>query len=449
MENLRDKVLKTIDKFSLIPKGSKVLVALSGGPDSVTLLHLLNQLKDKLSVEVAAVHVNHMLRGEESERDEQFVRELCKNWKVPLFVERVNIPELSNGKNVEAVARKERYRKFKEVLKIWKGDLVALGHTASDLTETVLLNLTKGTGLKGLRGFLPKRDIFIRPLFEVKREEVENYIEENNIPFVVDSSNLETKYERNLLRIEVIPVLKRINPSLESAVLRETEILRGVEDFISSKVEAVVSLYLRNGRFCIPLSVAKEIHPLLFSEVLRESYRRISGRELSFEKVQLVRKILEKKGYREFFPHREFKIYKDQEFFCIEKKGKFKKFSFKVDNLPTTVDTPLYRLSFFKNRGIPILTVSEFEKNGLVVRGRLPGDRLTFKDFSKKLKKFLIERRVPASIRDRIPIVEASGRIIFIPNLYTRRVDSAEFVGVDFEEKTEGFNSRREDSKES
>jgi tRNA(Ile)-lysidine synthase len=174
MGNLRDKVLKTIDKFSLIPKGSKVLVALSGGPDSVTLLYLLNQLKDRLSVEVAAVHVNHMLRGEESERDEQCVRELCRSWNVPLFVERVNIPEISNGKNVEAIARRERYKRFKEVLKKWKGDLIALGHTASDLTETVLLNLTRGTGLKGLRGFLPKRDVFIRPLFEIKREEVEN-----------------------------------------------------------------------------------------------------------------------------------------------------------------------------------------------------------------------------------------------------------------------------------
>ncbi|SMO55080.1 tRNA(Ile)-lysidine synthase [Balnearium lithotrophicum] len=449
MENLRDKVLKTIDKFSLIHKGSKVLVALSGGPDSVTLLHLLNQLKDRLSVEVAAVHVNHMLRGEESERDEQFVRELCRSWKVPLFVERVNVPGISKGKNVEAVARRERYRKFKEVLESWKGDLVALGHTASDLTETVLLNLTRGTGLKGLRGFLPKRDVFIRPLFEVKREEVENYIRENKIPFVVDSSNLETKYERNLLRIEIVPILKKINPSLEDAILRETEILREIEDFVSSEVKNLVSAYLKKEKFCIPISTVKQIHPFLFSEVLREAYRRISTKELSFEKVQLVRKILEKEGYREIFPHRGFKIYKEQEFFCIEKEGKFEKFSFKVDNLPTTVETPLYRLSFYKNRGIPILTVREFEKNGLIVRSRLPGDRLMFKDFSKKLKKFLIEKRVPFSIRDKIPIVETSGRIIFIPNLYARRVNSPEFIGVEFEEKAESSNSRGEDSKES
>jgi tRNA(Ile)-lysidine synthase len=449
MGNLRDKVLKTIDKFSLIPKGSKVLVALSGGPDSVTLLHLLNQLKDRLSVEVAAVHVNHMLRGEESERDEQFVRELCRSWKVPLFVERVNVPGISRGKNVEAVARRERYRKFKEVLESWKGDLVALGHTASDLTETVLLNLTRGTGLKGLRGFLPKRDVFIRPLFEIKREEIENYIRENKIPFVVDSSNLETKYERNLLRIEVVPILKRINPSLEDAILRETEILRGIEDFISSEVEGLVSAYLKEEKFCIPIITVKQIHPFLFSEVIREAYRRISKKELSFKKVQLVKKLIEKGGYKEITPHEGFKIYKEQEFLCIGKEGKFEKFSFKVDNLPTTVETPLYRLSFHKNRGIPILTTSEFERKGLVVRSRLPGDKLTFKNFSKRLKKFLIEKKVPASLRDKIPIVETSGRIIFIPNLYTRRVDSPEFVGVDFEEKTEGFNSRREDSKES
>ncbi|RUM88872.1 MAG: tRNA lysidine(34) synthetase TilS, partial [Thermovibrio sp.] len=252
MEKFKRKVLKTVTKYSLLPKNSKVLVALSGGPDSVSLLHVLLELRRELSIEVAAAHINHMLRGEESERDEEFVRKLCKEWKVKLFVEKVNVPEISKGRNVEAVARGERYRKLKEILRKWEGDLVALGHTASDLTETVILNLTKGSGLKGLRGFLPKRDVFVRPLFEVTREDVEEYVKERELPFVIDSSNLEKKFERNLIRIDVIPVLKRINPSLEESILRETEILRSAEEFIEFEVEKVVKRYLTENKFCIP-----------------------------------------------------------------------------------------------------------------------------------------------------------------------------------------------------
>ncbi len=452
MENVQLKVREAIARFSLFPENSKILVALSGGPDSITLLHILLSLKKEMNLTVGAVHVNHMLRGEESDRDEAFVRELCRNWNVPLIVKRVNISEISGGKNVEAVARRERYRLFREALKEWNGDFVALGHTASDLTETVLLNLTKGSGIKGLRGFLPKREVFVRPLFLVTRKEVEAYVEENNLPFVVDSSNLKTDYDRNLIRLEVVPVLKRINPSLEEAVLRETALLRELEDFVESQVEPIVSEYLKDGSFCIPIEVLRELHPFLLSEVLRKAYRRVSGKDLSYRSVEELKEAVKKSGFKRFSFHRGVAVYKTQEVLCIEPERKEKKrgFYYEVKELPLTVETPLYTLKFSANSGTPVVPLSSFRSAGIIVRSRKPGDRLRFKGFSKPLKKFLIEKRFPAHLRDLIPVVEFNGEVVFIPELYTRRTGTdGDFVGVELERKAESPDRRERDKEES
>ena len=448
MESVQSKVREAIARFSLFPENSKILVALSGGPDSVTLLHTLLSLKEEMNLTVGAVHVNHMLRGEESDRDEAFVREICKNWNVPLIVKRVNVPEISKGRNVEAVARRERYRLFREALSEWNGDYIALGHTASDLTETVLLNLTKGSGIKGLRGFLPKREVFVRPLFLVTREEVEAYVEENRLPFVVDSSNLKTDYDRNLIRLEVVPVLKRINPALEEAVLRETALLREFEDFVKSQVEPVVSEYLKGGSFCAPVKVLRELPSFLLSEVLREAYRRVSGKDLSYKSVEKLKEVLKKSGFKKFSFHKGTVVYKTQEALCIEpEKDKCQKgFYYEVRELPSSLETPLYILKFSVNSGLPVVPLSHFHSAGIIVRSRKPGDRLKFKGFSKPLKKFLIEKRFPAHLRNLVPVVEFNGEVVFIPELYTRRAETeGDFVGVEFERRAKSSDKREGD----
>ena len=425
----------------MFPRGSKILVGLSGGPDSVTLLHLLLKIKEDFNLEIAAVHVNHMLRGEESERDERFVTNLCEEWNVPLFVERVDVPSISKGRNVEAVAREERYKKFREVLKKWKGDFVALGHTASDLAETVILNLTKGTGIKGLRGFSPKREVFVRPLFEVTRGEVEAYVRENALPFVTDSSNFCLKYERNLIRHKVVPVLKRINPSFERSVLRTSEVLSGLLDFLDKVAEEFLDSNFKNGR-CFPLEKLKGVHPFLLSEVIRKAYRRVAGKELSFEKTASILQLLEKSGYKEFHPHKGFKVFKDQKSLCFEREKEEEPFYFEVKELPATVETPLFSLKFQKNVGLPILSLEEFNKYGLVVRTRRAGDKIEINGVHKKLKKFLIERKVSAALRSLLPVVECNGRIIFIPGLYSPKAAFPSFVGVQFEPKAESIDRR-------
>ncbi len=425
---LQEKVEKTIEKFSLIPQNSKILVALSGGPDSVTLLHVLLQLKENLRIEVAAAHLNHMLRDEESEKDEQFVKNLCREWNVPLYVKRENVKEISKGKNVEAIAREVRYRFLEDTLKNINGDLIATGHTASDLVETVILNLTKGAGIKGLRGFLPKRDKIIRPLFEVTREEVERYIEENQLPFVIDSSNLKTDFERNLVRIGVIPVLKNINPRLEGAVLRSAGILREIEDFLSEEVENLLQNYLKEENFCIPLKEFEAFHPALRRELLREVFKRITGKTLSCSKVESIENLIEKKGYKEFKPLEGFVIFKDQEKLCILKENrKNRSFFVKVEKFPSRVETPAGILEFDLWNGREegfLIPYNEAISKGIIVRNRKPGDRLRFRGFSRPLKKILIEKRIPARERNILPVVQLGEEIVWIPGVYRAYINS-------------------------
>ena len=425
---LKEKVEKTIRKISLIPQNSKILVALSGGPDSVTLLHVLLQLKENLRIEVAAAHLNHMLRDEESERDEQFVKDLCRKWNVPLFVRRENVKEISKGKNVEAIAREVRYRFLEETLKKIDGDLIATGHTASDLVETVILNLTKGAGIKGLRGFLPKRDRIIRPLFEVTREEVERYVEENQLPFVIDSSNFKTDFERNLVRIGVIPVLKNINPRLEEAVLRSTEVLREIEGFLSEKVENLLQNYLKEEIFCVPLKEFKAFHPALRRELLREAFKRITGRTLPHGKVESIENLIERKGYKEFRPLEGFVVFKDQKKLCILKENeKDRSFFVKVKEFPSRVETPAGILEFDLWNGREegfLIPYSEAISKGIIVRSRKPGDRLRFGSFSRPLKKVLIEKKISARERDILPVVQLGEEIVWIPGVYRAYINS-------------------------
>ena len=222
---MENHILEAIERFSLIEeKGVNVTVALSGGADSMSLLYALLNLREKLGITVNAAHLNHMIRGEEAERDTCFVKEQCEKLGVKLYCEYADIPAIAEreGISLELAARNTRY----EFLKRVSSGLVATAHTASDNLETLLYNLARGSGLDGLCGIPPKRGIFIRPLITCTRDTVENYCSENNIPFVTDSTNLADDYTRNKLRHKVVPVLKEINPAVEMNALRTSSILR-------------------------------------------------------------------------------------------------------------------------------------------------------------------------------------------------------------------------------
>ncbi len=249
---MKDKAEAAIEKYKMLAYGGQVLVCVSGGADSMALLHFLYSVRQQYGVSLSVCHVNHGIRGEEALRDQRFVEEACSRMGVPCEVVSVHVPSLAKerGLSLEACGREVRYEAFERIAHE-KNAKIATAHTLSDSIETMLFNLARGTGLKGLCGIPPVRGDIIRPLIEVTREEVEQYCRENDIRFITDSSNLTREYTRNRIRMDVIPALKQANPAFEQAVSRAMHSLRGDEEYLAAQVQKSLDESEENGSFRI------------------------------------------------------------------------------------------------------------------------------------------------------------------------------------------------------
>ena len=250
---------------------ARLLVALSGGADSVALLLILKQM----GYDVVAAHCNFHLRGEESNRDEKFVRDLCKRQAVELYVKDFNTEDVAKteGISIEMAARQLRYSWFEELRQSSGATAIAVAHHSDDNAETLLLNLIRGTGIRGLKGMLPQNGNIIRPLLDVQRKDLEDYLDSQHQDFVTDSTNLETIYKRNKIRHQVLPLLRQLNPNIDQNLsqtaqrLAEAEVLynRAVSDIQNQIVE-----HLHNGiRICIPLLQKQPAAATILHETLQ------------------------------------------------------------------------------------------------------------------------------------------------------------------------------------
>lgn len=237
-----DKILDTIREHKLLHSGDTVTVALSGGADSVALTHALFVLSQTLQITVKAVHVNHCLRGAESDRDMAFVKDFCDNLAIPLKIFMIDIHKIAadTKQGIELAARNARYACFASLDDAGK---IATAHNQDDLAETVLLNLIRGSGTNGMQGIPLQRDHIIRPLLYVSRDEIMQYLKDNHLSFVLDSSNISDIYTRNKIRHHVMPVLKQINPAFLQSVTALSRNAAQDEAFIQKTADAL----LRSG----------------------------------------------------------------------------------------------------------------------------------------------------------------------------------------------------------
>ncbi|MCQ2484344.1 MAG: tRNA lysidine(34) synthetase TilS [Clostridia bacterium] len=233
------KVRQAVEKYKMPLKDKSVVVALSGGADSMALLNVLNELKDEYGITLSACHVNHGIRGASADRDEAFVKTECEKLSIPLKVLHADVPKMAaeKGLGLEECGRKVRYDFFAS----FENCIIATAHTLSDRSETLLLNITRGSSSKGLCSIPPVRGNIIRPLIDCTRADIEDYCQKNGISFVTDETNFDDIYSRNRIRLNVIPQLKGINPSFENAVSRLTECAVSDEDYFSSLTETIIS----------------------------------------------------------------------------------------------------------------------------------------------------------------------------------------------------------------
>lgn len=241
---VKEKALRAIRREQMLSPDSAVVAGVSGGADSVALLHLLVSLRSEGCISaLTAVHVNHSLRGEESLRDQRFVEELCREWEVPLYVEQHDVAALAaeQGKGVEEVGRELRYAAFQKAAQTYSSCRIATAHTADDNAETLLLHLCRGSGLHGATGIPPVRGNIIRPLITCTREDIEAYCAEHRLAYVTDSTNADTAYARNRIRHTVIPQMRTVNPQATEAITRFIEQARQTDQFLDKLTTKAVA----------------------------------------------------------------------------------------------------------------------------------------------------------------------------------------------------------------
>lgn len=233
---MKQKVLDTIRKYKLIENGDKIVLGVSGGPDSIAMLDIFKDLRNMLGFEIYVCHVNHMIRGQEAINDQKYVEQYCKKNQIEFFTKNINVVEIANRQKIgtEEAGRKARYQFFEEVLKNTGANKIATAHNKNDNAETVLMHLLRGSGLSGLKGINPIRNNkYIKPLIECERQEIENYCKEKNLNPCIDKTNFENTYTRNKIRNVVIPYIKnQFNPNIIETLTRLSEVVSNEDEFI-------------------------------------------------------------------------------------------------------------------------------------------------------------------------------------------------------------------------
>ncbi len=389
-------VINSVINSNLIKKGSRITVALSGGADSVCLFHILYSIKDEYDLTLQAAHFNHLLRGEESDKDQNFCEDLCRKYGIELIVSSGDVSDYAkkNRLSTELAAREMRYSFFESI----NTDFIATAHNADDNCETVLLNLTRGTGLKGLCGIPLKRDRYIRPLISVSREQIESYCEQNCLQYVTDSTNLTDDYSRNKIRHSVIPILKNINPSFAKTIMFETSNFAEDYKFIEKQTDLVYNNIVFDNKI-----KTKEFNSLDIAIKKRILFRFFAD-DIDAIHIPLILKIAENGG--------KCSIKNNKYAFCIENLLFFKTECVKTDtefevNLEKTKNTFGNSFKNVHNSFKKNMFDCDRIKGKYVLRSRCEGDkiRLKNKNCTKTIKKLCTEYKIPASFRKNLPVI--------------------------------------------
>lgn len=425
----------SLTSSNLVTPGDAILAAVSGGLDSVALLHLLAGVQPDLNLTLQVIHVHHGLRGKEADRDLEFTRTLAQKLNFPFHVRKVAAKEFArvHQLSLEESARQLRYQAFDEVLAETRSTKLATAHTADDQAETVLDHFLRGSGIRGLRGMTASRGRYIRPLLEFTRLELEQFVREHQLPYCEDSSNRDLNFKRNRIRHELIPYLKKyFNPEVTDALTKTARILDESEafltDFAGRAYKSLVSLQKKS-------EIVLEIEPFLnYFSIVQKYILFHAGEQLgvarcdwTFEKIERILKAAASRRIgKKILINREFETYIDHDGLVIRKRPA-PDLKLKVDLMKQSfVDFGRFQIRwsilnkeegfrFDKNKNVEFV---DFDKTGHLVylRTCVPGDRFIPLNFSghKKLASYFSDHKAPHHLRRETPILESSAGIVWI-----------------------------------
>ena len=444
---MEDKVLDTVEKHRLIIKDDNIILGLSGGPDSMALLHILIAIKQKIDFKLILAHINHGVRGEDALKDEMFVKEVAKELELPYFSTRVDMVGLAKEEGIspEEAGRKLRYGFFREIIKREGHGKIAVAHNKKDQAETLLMRIMRGTGIDGLKGMDFQTDDIIRPILDIDRWEIEEYIKDKAIDTVLDKTNLETIYTRNRVRLELMPYIEdNFNPNIVDTLFRLSENAsldsKFLEEFTDDRYLTIIrkndqnSITIDGDRF-------NQEDIAIKRRLLRKAILELTSSLQGIEDVHIGNII-------ELFQKRETGkminlpsslvakvVYSD---FVIEKND-FKETSDKdllqtleignniIEGLGIEINLEIIDgdLSEYKKqtKNIRYFNYSKIIGN-LSVRSRQDGDR--FNPFgmrgSKKLKNYFIDEKIPRELRDKTPLLIDEKNILWVIGYRTSEI---------------------------
>ena len=294
MNNVKEIVEATINKYSLIDDGDKIVVAVSGGPDSICLLNVLNEIicSRKKQIKIVVAHVNHMIRNEAKD-DEKFVENFCKKIGIEFYSKSIDVKEIANNNKIglEEAGRIARYEFFDEVLKLTKSNKIAIAHNKNDKIETIIMHALRGSGTSGLQGIQSKSGIYIRPLIDCDRENIELYCKENNIDARIDKTNFDNIYTRNKIRNVVIPYIKQeFNPNIINTLSRLSDLIKEENDYIDNQVKNIfekIKLEETNAQIVLNLKEFNLQEKVIKSKLVLYTIMRLFGTSKGIEKIHI------------------------------------------------------------------------------------------------------------------------------------------------------------------
>lgn len=438
---LLHRLVKTVRTRELLAPGQHLLVAVSGGPDSVALLTLLHRLIPRWHLRLTAVHFNYGLRGNESEEDQSFVMSLCDSLRVPLHCVPLNVRTRPQRVSLQAQARELRYCTMTRLAQDIGADRIAVGHTADDQAETILLWMMRGAGLSGLAGMPVQRDgMVIRPLYDVRRREVLAFLDSTRQAYRQDSSNAKPVYARNRIRQELVPVLTRLAPAAIDALCRMGDLCREDDRYLDAQAAKLGAWLIRlkdDGRYSIDRHRLQAEPPAMQRRIVREVFRRLHPvRQVPAEAtVETVRKFLSSKAGGERLCAGGVRVWLTQGDISVQSvrlvaRQPERDLMVEIPSvqIPSVIEwagtgqriqvqegslAEAYQLS--ASRGWAMMVDADRLTQPLRIRSWRAGDRFVpfgMNGRSKKLQDYFVDLKIPLSQRRRIPILEASEGIV-------------------------------------